>query len=145
MTSRTPKAAIEIQGFEYDWLGCDDGGCVALFSTAGAGYAPKAFLRDTDAHHIAIDAVLALTATTEASFAPDLDPSCINTWRLVAERGLYAYDSDPNGGPYHLVAAPAVPVRLNELPPNVAYVATAVRCTVRFESTSIVTDELLTE
>jgi hypothetical protein len=36
----TPKSAIEIQGFEYDWLGVDDSGCVALFSTAGAGYAP---------------------------------------------------------------------------------------------------------
>jgi hypothetical protein len=140
----TPKLPADTQGLEYDWLGSDVSGCVALFSTAGAGYAPKAFLRDTDAHDMAIQAVLVLPVTTEARFAPDLGPGLINTWRLVAERGLYAYDSNPNGGPYRLVAAPVVPVRVDALPPDVANVATAVRCSLRFESMSIVTDEVLT-
>lgn len=139
------KEPSDIQGLEYDWLGSDDSGCVALFSTAGAGYAPQAFLRDTDAHDKAIQAALALPATTEAKFAPELGPGLINTWRLVAERGLYAYDCDPDGGPYRLVAAPAVPVRVDTLPPDVASVATAVRCSSRFESTSVVTVEVLTE
>lgn len=139
----TPKTPADIQGLEYDWLGSDDHGCVALFSTAGAGYAPKAFLLDTDAHDVAIHAVLALPATTTTKFAPDLAPDLINTWRLVAERGLYAYDCDLNGGPYRLVAAPAVPVQVDALPPDVATVATAVRCSLRFERTSIVTDEVL--
>lgn len=143
MTSVTPKAPADILGLEYDWLGSDGNGCVALFSTAGAGYAPKAFLRDTDAHDVAIQAILALPATTEAKFAPDLAPGLINTWRLVAERGLYAYDCDPNGGPYRLVAAPAVPARVDSLPPAVANIA--VRCSLRFESLNIVTDEVLTE
>ena len=89
------KSAGEIQGFEYDWLASDEGGCVALFSTAGAGYAPREFLLDTDAHDAAIDAVLALPPSTQASFAPDLGPDATNTWKLMAERGIYAYDCDP--------------------------------------------------
>lgn len=55
---------------EYGWLGSDDSGCVALFSTAGAGYAPKAFLCHTDAHDTAMQAVLAMPTTTEVKFAP---------------------------------------------------------------------------
>jgi hypothetical protein len=44
-----------------------------------------------------------------------------NTWRLVAERGLFAFDSDFRGadfpgGPYSLVAAPETPVTANDLP-----------------------------
>jgi len=145
MTSATPKAAADVQGLEYDWLGSDESGYVALFSTAGAGYAPQEFLRDTDAHDIAIQAVLALPASTEAKFSPDLAPGLINTWRLVAERGLYAYDCDPNGGPYRLIAVPAVPVRADALPAVVADVATRFRFALRFEIQSVVTDEMLSE
>lgn len=39
-----------IQGFEYDWLACDQDGFVGFFSTAGGGYAPDEFLQDVDAH-----------------------------------------------------------------------------------------------
>jgi hypothetical protein len=46
----TEKSAIEILGLEYDWIGHDEDGRVALFSTAGTGYAQEAFLRGTDAH-----------------------------------------------------------------------------------------------
>jgi len=67
----------------------------SLFSTAGGGFAPVEFLRDTAVHDIAIKAVLVLPASTEAKFSPDLAPRIVNTWRLVAERGLYAYDCSP--------------------------------------------------
>lgn len=58
MALAAPKSAEEIQGLELDWLRSDADGHVALFSTAGAGFAPAEFLRDTDAHDEAIDAVL---------------------------------------------------------------------------------------
>lgn len=145
MASATPKSGADIQGREYDWLGSDESGCVALFSTAGAGHAPKEFLRDTDAHVMAIQAVLALPASTEAKFSPALAPGLVNTWRLVAERGLYAYDCDPHGGPYRLVAAPAVSARADALPAVVADVAARLRCALRFETHTVVTDKLLSE
>jgi hypothetical protein len=110
------KTSDEILGSEYDWLAGDADGRVALFSTAGGGYAPEAFLLDTDAHDAAIDTILASPASTVARFSPQLPPGLKNTWRVVAERGLFAFDSDPQGGPYRLVAAPQEPIRLSELP-----------------------------
>ncbi|BCJ68419.1 hypothetical protein GCM10009779_50020 [Polymorphospora rubra] len=110
------KSADEILGAEHDWLGCDAGGQVALFSTAGGGYAPDEFLRDTAAHAKAIEAILARRATTAVRFAPELAPQYVNTWRLVAERGLYAFDADFSAGPYRLVAAPVVAAGFDELP-----------------------------
>ena len=64
------KSADEIQGFEFDWLATDVDGHVALFSTAGGGFAPEAFLLDTDAHNAAIKALLASPPRTKARFAP---------------------------------------------------------------------------
>jgi hypothetical protein len=107
------KSAQDIVGLEYDWLGTDADGHIALFSTAGGGYAPDAFLINTDAHDAAIEAILAEPATTIARVAPNYPE---NTWRLVAERGVFAFDADPLGGPYKLVAAPGVGVVVDELP-----------------------------
>ncbi|MBI2896562.1 MAG: hypothetical protein HYY06_23590 [Deltaproteobacteria bacterium] len=145
MASATPKSAEDIQRLEFDWLGSDEAGYVALFSTAGAGYAPAEFLRDTSAHDRAIDAVLALPASTAAKFAPALAPGLQNTWRLVAERGFYAFDCDPNGGPYRLVAAPVVPIRVDALPAAVADVVSKIKLALRFENQTVVADDLLRE
>ena len=117
-----PKSADDPLGFEFDWLARDADDHVGLFSTAGGGYAPPEFLRDTDAHDAGIEAILALRASTTVRFAPQLRPGLTNTWRLVAERGLFAFDSDSHGGPYLLVAAPDTPALATELPPIVARV-----------------------
>jgi hypothetical protein len=137
-----PKNQVDIEGREYDWLASDITGCVALFSTAGAGYAPRAFLEDTDAHYEAIQALLALPETTVAARAPQLSDEYVNTWKLVAERGLYAYDCNPNGGPYQLVAVPATPIRTDQLPPAIAHLVVMVRCDFPFGVRSVV-DEML--
>ena len=110
------KSANEILGLEFDWLASDGDGHVALFSTAGVGYAPDEFLRDTGAHDAAIEAIFASAASTRARFAPQLPPGLENTWRLAAERGVFAFDSAPNGGPYRLVAAPETAIRIPGLP-----------------------------
>jgi hypothetical protein len=143
--SATARTADEIRGLEYDWLACDADGHVALFSTAGGGYAPEAFLRDTDAHDAAIEALLAGPAVTTAQSAPDLPPDLTNTWRLVAERGLFAFDADVHGGPYRRVAEPTEPIRVAELH-GVArdVVASLVLCSVRFAMASVVPAELIT-
>jgi hypothetical protein len=127
------KSAEDIQGLEYDWLASDSEGHVALFSTAGAGHAPREFLLDTDAHDAAIDAILAGPATTTARFAPTVAPGLKNTWALVAERGLFAFDCDPNGGPYRKVAAPQLPIRIESLPAAAVEVVSRIRLAVRFE------------
>lgn len=138
------KNATHILGTEYDWLASDANGSVAMFSTAGGGFAPAAFLRDTDAHQAAIDAVLALPPSTAARFSPSLSPDLENTWRSLAERGLYAYDSDYHGGPYRLVAAPERPAQLGELPELAIAVASSVRLVgIRFDEANSLSGDML--
>ena len=138
------KSADEIVGLEFDWLASDADGYLALFSTAGGGYAPEEFLRDTNAHDAAIDVILASPASTTARFAPVLPPGLKNTWHMVAERGLFAFDSDPHGGPYRLVAAPTAPIRAANLPPLAAEVVGLLRLRhLRFTQLSVVPTELL--
>ncbi|MCW3844992.1 hypothetical protein ONA70_33480 [Micromonospora yasonensis] len=140
------KLADEIMGAEYDWLGCDGDGNVALFSTAGGGYAPDEFLRDPDAHAGAIEAILALQATTTARFAPELATQYINIWRLVAERGLFAFDADINGGPYGLVAAPEVATPADKLPPAAIPVLRSLTFQqLRFADLATVSEQVLRE
>jgi hypothetical protein len=131
------------RGLEFDWLGCDEVGCVGLFSTAGAGYPPIAFMLDKEAHERAIEAILALPPSTTASSAPPVGEGLTNTWKLVAERGLFAYDSDPNGGPYRLVATPAVPIRMAALPVDIADVVARIKLALRFEDKAEVTNDLV--
>jgi hypothetical protein len=139
------KSADEIQGFEYDWLASDEDGHVALFSTAGKGFAPVEFLRDTDAHDTAIEAILDLPISTSARFAPELRPGLKNPWRMAAERGLFAFECDPNGIAYRIVAAPVIPIPVHSLPGPAADVATCIKLRLRFEAQSVVNPELLGE
>jgi hypothetical protein len=117
MGSKTPE---EIQGYEYDWLACDRDGRVAMFSTAGGGYAPKAFLAETDKYDAALDALKQRAPFTSACMAPPVAEGLANIWKDLAERGLFSYDSDPTGGPYRLVGAPTVPLRAPELDSSIA-------------------------
>lgn len=119
------KSADEILGFEFDWLASDAEGHVAIFSTAGGGDAPEVFLQDTEAHDLAIDAILAMAASTKPRFAPQLAEGLENTWRMMAERGVFAFDSDAHGGPYRLVAAPEAAIRASALAEPAAAVAQA--------------------
>ncbi len=106
------KTANDIQGIEYDWLACDGKGHLGFLSTAGAGYAPEEFLRDTDAHDAAIEAILSSPPTTTATCLRELAPGLRNTWKLMAERGIFSFDSDPNGGAYQRIAYPTTPALL---------------------------------
>jgi len=112
----------DAEGLEYDWLAVDAEGFVALFSTAGAGFVPDELLRDPEGFDAAIKALLGMPARTTAKCGRDLPPGRVNTWRLVAERGLFAFDSDPLGGPYRLIAKPHVAVRARDLPPEISSV-----------------------
>lgn len=110
------KDWAEIPRVEYDWLARDANGHVGFFSTAGGSYAPPEFLQDTEIHDHAIEEILATPARTEALFAPTLSVGRQNIWKLMAERGLFAFDGDAHGGPYRLVAAPKEPAHSAELP-----------------------------
>ncbi len=121
-----------IEGFEFDWLACDADGHVALFSTAGGGYAPEEFLEDVEAHERAIGLVLSE------------GPGGEDTWSRCGERGLFAYDSDYLGSPYRRIAAPERALRLEELPPQVVDVVRRVVFNgLRFSEENELSGELL--
>jgi hypothetical protein len=142
--SEKVKSAEEIAGFEYDWLAVDADGHVAQFSTAGAGYAPSEFLRNTDAHEQAIDLIRELPISTTACFAVEVKPQCENSWKIAAERGLFAFDSHPNGGPYRLAGAPAAALHVSELPAAIATVANSlVLGHLRFSALSVISEEMI--
>lgn len=126
----TAKKLKDIEGYEYDWLAHDRVGFVAMFSTAGGGVAPDVFLNDTGAHDRAIDAILELPPTTEAELATELRSGLPNRWKAMALRGFFSFDADPNGGPYRLESAPAVPLLLSQLPQSVASVVMTIRFTM---------------
>lgn len=113
----------DARGLEFDWLATDSQGFVGLFSTAGGGYTPPTFLEDTEAYDRAIEMILAQPVRTNASCERELHPKLTNTWRMMAERGVFAFDSDLFGGPYRRIATPDVPVRAEQLPAAVAEVA----------------------
>ena len=151
MVTLAKKSAHDIKGYEFDWLASDANGHVAFFSTAGGGYVPAEFLQDTDAHDAAIDAILSLNASTRTQFAADLPsdlkkpvlPSGLrNTWGIMAERGLFAFDSDPNGGPYRLVAAPEIPTSINELPSQAVKILSELKLNhIKFALVSIISKD----
>lgn len=132
----------DIRGFEYDWLACDADGHVGFFSTAGGGFAPDELLEYPDAYDEAIDAILAAPATTRARFEPPVTAGHPNTWKQIAERGLYAYDSDATGGPYRLVAAPEVAVTASNLPEGASDVIRRILLrNIRFGESAELTDK----
>jgi hypothetical protein len=114
------KTADEVRWFEYDWLACDGAGHVGFFSTAGGGHAPTAFLEDTDAHEAAIDAISSLPPSTSASCTRQLAEGLVDTWKQMALRGLYAFDSSVHGNPYRKVASPNVSIHVAALPEHIA-------------------------
>ena len=117
------KSVQDIQGYEFDWLACDGAGHVGFFSTAGGGYVPSEVLLDTDALDAAIQAILASAVSSQVRFAPSLKEGFENTWRMMAERGVFAFDADVHGRPYQRVAAPVNPMRVEDLPEPAAKVA----------------------
>lgn len=138
----TRKTAEEIQGYEYDWLACDENGHVALLSTAGGGFAPPAFLEDTDVYYRAIEAIQALPIGTEAVRAPKLKDGFPNIWKEMALRGVFAFDADLNGGPYRLVGIPAKPIWVDHLPKSVAEVVKIITfATLQFAALKIITGD----
>ena len=129
MTIKTPE---EIRGLEYDWLACDDLNQVALLSTAGGGYVPSNFLANTDEYDHAIDCILGMPVviSTNESIKENLD----DIWGRVAERGIYAFDSDSFGGPYRIAGRPLRPALVKDFPVEVAAVFLKIRFTgLRFD------------
>lgn len=120
--------ARALVGIDAEWYACDADEHVGMFTTAGGGYAPEPVWRDVDAQVAVIEAILGLPRFTSArpafNLPGDLSYGDLSSWLAVADRGLFAFDSDFFGGPYRLIVVPDVPIVVADLP---ALARTAVR------------------
>ncbi|QEL17677.1 hypothetical protein PX52LOC_04675 [Limnoglobus roseus] len=99
------------------WFGADAHGRVGMFTSAGPGPIPRAVFRDLAAYN-ALDRFLRELPTAGKAEVL-IRYKWTGDWVRVAERGLFAFNYDydrgrPNG--YRLVARPAVPLSLGQLP-----------------------------
>ncbi len=124
----------DIAGLEYDWVAVDVDGRIAVFSTAGAGEVPSEFLESIDKHEQVIEYLLNLEPVAEAISYPPVADGLKNTWRDLAERGVFAYDCSPNGGAYELVGVPGRFRSLEDLPEVLATAASRTRFSKNFSA-----------
>lgn len=94
-------------GIEFDWLGVDRRGYVAVFTTAGYGAVPV----DVNQHAADVDAALEQASGLHVTgSASDLVPSPADgdysDWHAYSGKGVYAYDWRLWHGPYQRSLSP---------------------------------------
>jgi hypothetical protein len=110
-------------GIEFDWLGVDRQGHVAVFTTAGYGPVPvdvNQHLADVDA---ALDRVGELPVIGSADIMGRSDDGDYSHWYAYSAKGFYAYDWRVWDGPYQRLSSPAVPISISQLPVELQAIA----------------------
>lgn len=110
----------DMGNLDWDWFCVDDDGSVAVFSTAGHGFAPDLFNGEPIGALIADETFMELEARIL-----ELKPSCRSkgdrSWAEFGKRGLYAFDwtdvhkTGDYTNAYWCVAKPSKPIHVNEL------------------------------
>jgi hypothetical protein len=111
-------------GIEFDWLGVDRHGHVAVFTTAGYGPVPvrvSEHVADVDA---ALDRIGELPVV---GFASDIVRRSAggdySDWYAYSAKGFYAYDWQVWHGPYRRLSSPTLPIGVSQLPLELQAVA----------------------
>jgi hypothetical protein len=110
-------------GREFDWLGIDRHGRVAVFSNAGYGPLPETVnerLADVDAALERADELPAIGSAANIENSGDGDYSF---WYSYSAKGFYAYDWRVWDGPYWRLSSPTVPISIDRLPDQLQAVA----------------------
>jgi hypothetical protein len=124
-------------GIEFDWLGVDQRGHVAVFTTAGYGAVPEnANLHLNDVDH-AIEDLRRLPVIGEAGqiVRPASDGNYAD-WHTYSAQGFYAYDWHVPHGPYIRLSVPTVPIAIGSLPSGIQAVADYAPFKLEFAKTS---------
>lgn len=104
-------------GIELDWLGVDQRGHVAVFTTADYGPVPDNVNLDPNEVDGAIEHLHRLPLTSEADqiIKPASDGNYAD-WYSYSVQGFYAYDWHRQHGPYIRLSVPTVPIAITSLP-----------------------------
>ena len=130
-------------GREFDWLGIDRRGRVAVFTNAGYGPLPEIVherVADVDA---ALERASELPIIGSAGNVEDPGSSDYSFWYSYSAKGFYAYDWRVWGGPYRRLSSPTVPVSIDWLPDQLQAVARLAVFPVDFADESEITIECL--
>lgn len=130
-------------GREFDWLGIDRNGRVAVLSNAGYGPLPETVnerLADVDAVLELADElpVIGSAGNVENSGGGDF-----SVWYSYSAKGFYAYDWRVWGGPYRRLSSPTVPISIDRLPDQLQAVARLAVFPVDFADEPEITTECL--
>ncbi|MEM9378710.1 MAG: hypothetical protein AAGB93_02090 [Planctomycetota bacterium] len=109
-------------GVEFDWFAHDAAGSVATLSTAGGGFLPPGVARFRDEIEATFAAMAGLAATTRSHDDAEVREDRTGRWPLAVERGFFVYVAHLYGGPYRRIARPIAPIRVDELPAEIARV-----------------------
>ncbi len=124
----------QTRGMEVDWIACDLVDQIALFSTAGFGLAPRVVEDNLELYLDAVHAILARPIVGPAACELELGPGVMNTWKLAAERGVFALDYDSHSDLYAMIAVPSRRITLRDVPAELAEIIARVRFrTLTFE------------
>ena len=111
-------------GIEFDWLGVDRRGQVAVFTTSGYGAVPvdvNVHVNDVDR---AIDHLHRMPVIGGADhIVVPASHGNYADWYTYSAQGFYAYDWDLWHGPYLRLAAPTVPLAFSKLPGDMQPIA----------------------
>jgi hypothetical protein len=132
-----------LRGRQFDWLGIDRRGRVAVFSNAGYGPLPETVnerLADVDA---ALESAGELPVIGSAGNTENSGGGDYSFWHSYSAKGFYAYDWGEWGGPYRRLSSPTVPVSIDRLPDQLQAVARLAVFPVDFADVPEITIECL--
>jgi hypothetical protein len=126
-------------GIEFDWLGLDRQGQVAIFTTAGYGAVPEIVnlhLAEVDG---AIEQVahLPVVGSADRIDTPTADGD-YSDWFAYSAIGFYAYDWHMWHGPYRRLCSPSVPIEVADLPPGLRQAAQYAIFELSFSNTTAI-------
>jgi len=110
-------------GREFDWLGIDRHGQVAVFSNAGYGPLPEAVTERLAEVDAVLERAGELPAIGSAVGIEDSGDGDYSFWYSYSAKGFYAYDWRVWDGPYRRLSSPTVPVAIDRLPDQLQAVA----------------------
>ncbi|WP_236190253.1 hypothetical protein [Pseudomonas paraglycinae] len=114
---------------DLDWFASSLDGTVLHFATGGRGFVPDFVRQSISAYEEVYDYILTMSAGCGVEiveknlpgFNSDIERQrYLKSFSEMAGRGVFSYDVFDDGG-YRLIAKPAVPLKLSDLPGQVRH------------------------
>ena len=138
---------------DWDWYAVDQDGYLGHFTTAGMRNLPKSVKEDRQATELIAQYFFEQAPTTGAwSVRAEAEKDCggwenqgferyVKDFALMASKGLFSFDTDlVHGaqGRYYLVAIPAKPLRIGDIPAQIRAIVSRTAAPLRLTNSSYI-------